>query len=112
MAISAVWTTEGSRELAGRKRRVTGQFALDNAYVAGGFAITASTFGLNRLDDFVPSGAAISATAGTSALAPAYDKAAGKISLFESPGTAGDPLAETNIADLGGYLLRGTAIGI
>ena len=111
MAVSAVWTTERV-ERVGRQKHVTGQFVLDNAYVAGGFAVAASDFGLGRLDDFLVSGGSVAGTGGTTGLLPVYDKAAGKISLFEGGATANDnPFDETDVSDTGTYIVRGTARG-
>src|SRR5262245_5032771 len=111
MAITATWTTE-KRERLGKRTRVTGQFSLTGSATAGGFAISASTFGLNVLDDFTVSGGAISATGGTNAFMPIYDKAAGKITIFEGGGTANDnPFDEADIGSTAGYLIRGSAWG-
>lgn len=111
MTVAATWTTERV-ERVGRQTWKSGQFVLDNAYVAGGFPIAASDFGLSRLDDFEVSGGSVAGTAGTTGLLPVYDKAAGKISLFEGGATANDnPFDETDISDTGTYIVRGTAKG-
>ena len=66
MAITATWTQE-RRERVGRQTHVTGYYTLTGSATAGGFAVTASTFGLGILDDFVPSGVSMAATGATTA---------------------------------------------
>lgn len=111
MAITATWTQE-RRERVGRQKHVTGYFTLTGAASAGGFAISAATFSLSRLDDFVVSGGSVAGTGGTTALLPVFDKAASKISLFEGGATANDnPFDETDLASTATYIVRGTAKG-
>lgn len=110
MAITATWTQE-RRERVGRQTVVTGYFTLTGSATAGGFAVTASTFGLGILDDFVPSGVAMSATAGTASLGVAFDITAGKVTVHETAGTVDLPFKESNLSDTTGYLVRGVAKG-
>ena len=112
MAITATFTEE-KRDRIGRGTWVTGQFSLTGSATAGGFAVTASTFGLSRLDDVEITSGVISATGGTLGLVGVYDKAAGKISLFEGGATANDnPLDECDLGSTAGYLVRVTARGV
>jgi hypothetical protein len=110
MAITATWTQE-SRKRIGRDTHVKGYFTLTGSATAGGFAVSASTFGLNRLDDVVPDGIAMSATGGTAALGVAYDKTAGKLTVWETAGTVDLPFDESDLASTTGYLVRCLAIG-
>lgn len=111
MAITATWTEE-ARHRVGRRTHVQGYFTLTGSATAGGFAISASTFGLGQLEDFEVSGGAIGGTGATVALLPVYDSAAGKISLFEGGSTANDlPFDETDLASTANYIVRGTAKG-
>ena len=111
MAITATWTTE-RREKVGRQTHVTGYFTLTGSATAGGFAVTASTFALGTLQDFVPSGVAMAATGATTGLGAAYDITAGTVTLWEGGNTANDnPFDETDIGSTTGYLVRGVAKG-
>ena len=110
MAITATWTTE-RREVVGRQRHVTGYFTLTGSATAGGFAISASTFGLSQLDDFIPSGVSMAATGATTAMAAAYDITAGTVALFETAAVVDTPLDESDLASTTGYLVRGVAKG-
>lgn len=111
MAITATWTTE-RRERVGKQVFVTGYFTLTGSATAGGFAISKTTFGLGRLDDFRPSGIAMAATGATTGMGVAYDKTAGTVTLWEGGGTANDnPFDETDLGSTTGYLVRGVAVG-
>lgn len=95
----------------GRQTWKTGQLVSDNGdYAAGGLSVSASTFGLSRLDSVDVHGVAIDGTAATLAEGATWDKAAGKISLFTSAGD-GDPFDEGNTTALSGYIVRCTAKG-
>ncbi len=112
MAITATWTTE-RRERVGRRTQVTGYFTLTGSATAGGFTPTAAQFGLTRLEDFRPHGVAMSASGATTAMGVAYDKTAGKITMWEGGATANDaPFDESDLGSTTGYLVRGTAVGI
>lgn len=112
MAITATWTTE-RRERIGKRTHVTGYFTLTGSATAGGFTPTAAQFGLTRLEDFRPAGFAMAASGATTASGVAYDKTAGKITLWEGGATANDnPFDESDIASTTGYLVRGTAVGL
>lgn len=110
MAITATWTTE-RRERVGKQTWVTGYFTLTGSATAGGFAVSASTFGLSRLDDVVLLGDAISASGGTAGLGVAYDIGAGTIVVHETAGTVDLPFKESDLASTTGYLVRATARG-
>ena len=111
MAITATWTQE-SRQRVGKQYHIRGYFTLTGSATAGGFAISASTFGLNVLEDFVPSGVAMAATGATTGLGAAYDITAGTVTLWEGGATANDnPFDETDIGSTTGYLVRGVAVG-
>jgi hypothetical protein len=95
----------------GKQTHKTGQLVSDNGdYVAGGLAVSASTFGLSRLDSVDVHGVAIDGTAAVLAEGATWDKAAGTISLFTSAGD-GDPMDEGNTTALNGYTIRCTAKG-
>jgi hypothetical protein len=95
----------------GKQTHKTGQLVSDNGdYVAGGLAVSASTFGLSRLDSVDVHGVAIDGTAAVLAEGATWDKAAGTISLFTSAGD-GDPMDEGNTTALNGYIIRVTATG-
>jgi hypothetical protein len=95
----------------GKQTHKTGQLVSDNGdYVAGGLAVSASTFGLSRLDSVDVHGVAIDGTAAVLAEGATWDKAAGTISLFTSAGD-GDPMDEGNTTALNGYIIRVTAKG-
>ena len=111
MAITATWTEE-RRERVGRQIHIQGYFTLTGSATAGGFAITASTFGLSRLDNFVPQGFAMSASGATTAEGVAYDKTAGTVTIWEGGATANDnAFDESDLASTTGYLVRGRAEG-
>jgi len=110
MAITATWTNERTNKV-GRETHKRGFFTLAGSATAGGFAITAATFGLSVLNDFAPEGGAMVSTAGITAMLPAYDKTAGTVTLFEGSASATIPFDESNIADTTGFLVRGTARG-
>ena len=112
MAITATWTTE-RRERIGKRTRVSGYFTLTGSATAGGFAVSKSTFGLSRLEDFVPAGIAMAASGATTGMGVAYDKTAGTVTLWEGGATANDnPFDESDIGSTTGYLVRGTAVGL
>jgi hypothetical protein len=95
----------------GQQTWKTGQLVSDNGdYAAGGLAVSASTFGLSRLDSVDVHGVVIDGTAATLAEGATWDKAAGKISLFTSAGD-GDPMDEGNTSAINGYIVRVTAKG-
>jgi hypothetical protein len=95
----------------GQQTWKTGQLVSDNGdYAAGGLAVSASTFGLSRLDTVDVHGVVIDGTAATLAEGATWDKAAGKISLFTSAGD-GDPMDEGNTSAINGYIIRVTAKG-
>lgn len=111
MAITATWTEE-RRERVGRQTHITGYFTLTGSATAGGFAITASTFGLSRLDNFVPSGIAMAASGATTGMGASYDKTAGTVTLWEGGATANDnPFDESDLGSTTGYIIRGRAEG-
>jgi hypothetical protein len=95
----------------GKQTHKTGQLVSDNGdYAAGGLAVSASTFGLSRLDSVDVHGVVIDGTAATLAEGATWDKAAGKISLFTSAGD-GDPMDESNTTAIENYIIRVTAKG-
>jgi hypothetical protein len=104
--------TNGGRIRSGRQIEVRGQLVSDNGdYAAGGLAVTASTFGLSRLDGVETHGVVIDGSGATAAEGATWDMATGKISFFEQTGTAA-PFVESNNTALSGYTLRVTARGI
>ena len=83
----------------------------DGDYAATGLAVSASTFGLGRLDSLDIHGiASDGATAGTLFEGAFYDKTAGTIQLATG-GADGDPFDESNTATLLAYTIRVTARG-
>lgn len=99
------------RQKVGKQWQVTGKLVSDNGdYAAGGLAVTASTFGLMRLDSLNVEGTVIDGTGAILAESAAYDDAAGKVSFFTSAGD-GDPFDESNTTALSGYTVRCTARG-
>lgn len=96
----------------GKQRHVTGVLTSDDGdYAAGGLAVTASTFGLLRLDSLDVHGiVSDGATAATLAEGAYYDATTGKVQFFTSAGD-GDPFDEGNTTALSGYTLRVTAKG-
>ena len=109
MPVTGTWTQE-RRERVGRQTHITGFFTLSGTASAGGFAVTASTFGLSSLEDFVPSGTSISATGGTAGIGVTFDKTASTVVLHETGAAVNTPFRESATA-LTGYLVRGTARG-
>lgn len=101
------------RTRQGRQIVVRGVLTSDNGdYAAGGLAVTASTFGLSRLDGVDVHGVASDgATAATLFEGAYFDATTGKIQLSTSAAD-GDPLDEGNTATLSGYTIRVTARGI
>ena len=100
------------RQRIGRQTHVTGRLTPvdDGDWTAGGFALTASQFGLNRLDDVRFHGAAINGTGATLGSLPAWDATAGKFTCFEA-NTADAELVESDLTAMSGYEFHVTAIG-
>jgi hypothetical protein len=96
----------------GRQTWKTGVLTSDDGdYAAGGLAVTASTFGLSRLDSLDIHGVASDgATAGILAEGAYYDATTKKVQLFTSAGD-GDPMDEGNTSTLLAYTIRCTAKG-
>lgn len=102
----------GGRQRVGKQTIVQGVLTSDDGdYAAGGLAVTASTFGLSRLDQVDIHGlVSDGATAATLFEGAFYDKTAGKIQ-FATSAADGDPLDEGNTTALSAYTLRVTARG-
>ena len=110
--LSFTLATNG-RQRVGKQIHLSGTLtpSADDDYAAGGLSVSASTFGLNRLDDVRIHGVvADGATAATAFEAVYYDATAGKIQFFEQGAGAG-PFPESNNTALSGYTLRVTAVG-
>lgn len=108
MASSGTFTEE-ARNRTGRNTHVRGYFTLTGTNTAGGFAVTASTFGLGRLDDVVMNGGVLAGTGGTAGVVATYDKTAGTITFLEA-GSTNTALRESQNA-LTNYIARVTAVG-
>ena len=109
MPVTGTWTQE-RRERVGRQTHITGFFTLSGTASAGGFAVTAATFGLSTLDDFEPAGTAISASGGTAGVGVSFDKTASTVVLHEGGAAINTPFRESATL-LTNYLVRGTARG-
>lgn len=110
MAITATFTEE-RRDRIGKQTAVTGYFTLTGSATAGGFAVSASTFGLNSLEDVMVFGGQ-AGTGATTAEYPLWDKTAGTIALYEGGATANDnAFDESDLASTTGYIVRVKAFG-
>ncbi len=100
------------RQRVGRQFHVTGRLipSDDGDWQAGGFTLAASLFGLNRIDSLQIHGAAINGTGATLGSLPAWDKTAGKLTLFEA-NTADAELVESDLTAMAGYEIYVTAVG-
>lgn len=105
--------TNNGRSREGRQIVVRGVLSSDNGdYAATGLPVTASTFGLTRLDDLEVHGLASDGATGATLFEGAYyDATAGKIQLATSAGD-GDPMDEGNTTAISGYTIRVTARGV
>jgi hypothetical protein len=105
-------SSKGGRTRIGRQIRVKGVLTSDNGdYAATGLAVSASTFGLSRLDDVDVHGVVSDGATGALLFESAfYDKTAGTIQ-FGTSAADGDPFDESNTTALSGYTLRVTAWG-
>ena len=101
------------RTREGRQIVTRGVLSSDNGdYVATGLAVSATTFGLSRLDSLDIHGlVSDGATAGVLFEGAFYDKTAGTVQ-FATGGADGDPFDEGNTTALSAYTLRVTARGI
>lgn len=111
-AVLTFTASTNGRQRVGKQYHVSGVLTSDDGdYAAGGLAVTASTFGLNRLDDVRIYGVASDgATAGILFESAYYDATTGKVQLATSAGD-GDPMDEGNTTSLSGYTIRVTAVG-
>lgn len=95
MAVSV--TQVGKRSVFGDRRVVVADLAFSGNYATGGEALSASSFGLSRLDALVLPGAAVAADEAT-AVVIAYDYTGGKVVAYEGS-TAGTALSEKTNAE-------------
>jgi hypothetical protein len=96
----------------GRQIVVRGKLSSDNGdYAANGISVTASTFGLSRLDSVELHGLASDGDSATLFEGAHYDDVNKTIQLATG-GADGDPFDESNTAALSGYYIRCTARGI
>jgi hypothetical protein len=96
----------------GRQFVVRGKLSSDNGdYAANGLAVTASTFGLSRLDSLELHGLASDGDSATLFEGAHYDDVNGMVQLATSAAD-GDPFDESNTSALSGYYIRCTARGI
>ena len=99
------------RTREGRQIVVRGKLISDNGdYAANGLAVTASTFGLGRLDSVEVHGLASDGDSATLFEGAHYDDVNGMIQLTTSAGD-GDPFDESNTAAIEDYYIRVTARG-
>lgn len=96
--------TVNNRQIWGRKRAHSVSMAFDGAYPAGGEAIAASDAGLTVIDDVIVSGI------NESGFAPAWDRSASKILMYES-GADGDALDENASAEVDTEIVEMMVIG-
>ncbi len=95
----------------GRQKGKVGQLVSDNGdWVANGIALTASTFGMSRLDSVEVEGGALNGTGGALASLALWDKAAGALMLFEAAADDAE-FDESNLTAMDGYIYRVTAWG-
>jgi hypothetical protein len=100
------------KQRVGKQRVVTGQLVPsdDGDWQANGFALTAATFGLNRLDSVQVDGMALNGTGGALASLAGWDKAAGALMAFEAAADDAE-FDESNLTAMSGYIFRVTAKG-
>lgn len=105
--------TNHGRVREGRQFVVRGKLVSDNGdYAAKGLAVSASTFGLGRLDSVDVHGlVSDGATEATLFEGAFYDKTGGKIQ-FATSAADGDPFDEGNTSAISAYTLRVTARGV
>jgi hypothetical protein len=96
----------------GRQIVVRGKLSSDNGdYAANGLAVTASTFGLSRLDSVELYGLASDGDSATLFEGAHYDDVNKMIQLTTSAAD-GDPFDESNTTALSGYYIRCSARGV
>lgn len=113
MAITPTFTeTFRQRGIAKSQVAITGYLTTggSDTYATGGFAISASTFGLGQLADLHIHGIA---SDGTNALVPWFDRTNSKIKLFEGGATANaNPFDQKgNTEGVANYVIQVTAYG-
>jgi hypothetical protein len=100
------------RQRVGRQTWISGELTPsdDGDWAANGFALTASLFGLSRLDSVQVDGLALNGTGGALASLAGWDKAAGALMAFESAADDAE-FDESNLTSMSGYIFRVTAKG-
>lgn len=99
------------RQRVGKQKWVTGKLVSDDGdYAANGLAISASMFGLSRLDSLDIHGLASDGDSSLLFEGAYYDAPNLKLQLATG-GADGDPFDESNTTALSGYTIRCTAKG-
>jgi len=104
----ALTVTPIRRTVFGNRRVVTADVAFDNAYTAGGLALTPANLGLSKIDHVV--GSVASKSDLSLAVSVQYDYTNSKLVAFKS-NTSADLQQVAAAADLSTYTARITAIG-
>lgn len=95
MAAVVTTTTIQKRVALGSLRAVFATLAFDTGdYAAGGVAVTAGQFGLNRIQEIVFPGAAIETSATPTGQVPEFNPTTSKIRIFQTGTAADGPLNE------------------
>jgi hypothetical protein len=112
MAAVVTTTTVQNKFVFGTKRMVLATLALDTGdYAAGGFAVTAGQFGLNRINEIIFPGAALEVSATPTGQLPYFNAATSKVQIFQSA-AADAPFAEKGAEAFGtGASVRVVVIG-
>lgn len=109
MAVTIAFAADASgRQRVGRQNQVTGRITPTGTYATGGFAITATDFGLGTIDSV----AVGSARNGTEFMVTHWDSANSKIMLGWTGGATGSELDEiTNNDTVTGFVMDVTVRG-
>lgn len=95
MAAVVTTTTIQKRAVVGSLRTVFATLAFDTGdYAAGGVAVTAGQFGMNRIQEIVFPGAALEVSGTPTAQIPRFNPTTGKVEIYQSGANAGDPFPE------------------
>jgi hypothetical protein len=112
MAPVVTTTSIQKRAVLGSFRMVFSTLAFDTGdYAAGGVAVTAGQFGLNRIQEIIFPGAAVEVSATPTAQIPRFNPTTSKVEIFQSA-TADAPFAEKGAEAFGaGASVRVIVIG-
>lgn len=101
MAGVVTTTTIQKRVTLGSLRAVFATLAFDTGdYAAGGVAVTAAQFGMNRIQEIVFPGAALEVAATPTAQIPRFNPTTSKVEIYQS-GAEDAPLKEKGVEAFG-----------